>query len=401
MSHPGEAQRFAKERRALSSVLDPYIPLIGYLLVWAGIVLLGLLLKLEKHGILVKPYYMMLKTVHFNSWMERLGNRWPRGWRTFFNIGAVMGIGLLSLAIYVMTLSLWRLLFETSQASPTYLIVPIPGLAIRWDIFPYILIGIAAVLIPHEVAHGIASVLDKVPLKSSGVFLAVVLPGGFVEIDEEDLAKRRSRTKLRVFAAGSFTNIVSAVVVIILLGSVFIPGPSGVLVTNLTSGGPAEAAGITQWSVITAVNGTVVNDQRDLSLVLIRATPGDVLPVQLNNGQNFAVVTRPTEENASRAFMGISSSPYFATRVSFLQPPASYYLFNSLQWMEIILLGVGLVNMLPLFPFDGDRYFDTILGRLGLKNTKPARIIASLGSLGLLVSNLAFSYSVFGTVLLR
>ena len=384
----------------MSSPLDPYIPLIAYLLVWAGIFVLALVLKAEKHGIIAKPYYLMLKTVHFNTWMEKLANKWPRGWRTFFNIGAAMGIGILVLALYVLARSLLLLVSRSPQASPTYLIVPIPGLAIRWDIFPYILIAIAAVLIPHELAHGIASVLDKVPLKSSGVFLAVVLPGGFVEIDEEDLAKRKSRTKLRVFAAGSFTNIVTAVLVLILLGSIFLPAP-GLLVTSLTPGGPAEAAGITQWSVVTAVNGTPVNDRRDLELVLTRASPGDILPVRLDNGQTYDVVTQEARDDAGRAFMGIGSSPNFATRIPYLVLPTSVYLLNSLTWMLIILFGVGIVNMLPLVPFDGDRYFDTILKTLGLKNTKPARTVASLLSLALLGSNLVFSYAVFGTVFLR
>ncbi len=384
----------------MSSPLDPYIPLLTYLVVWGGIVILAILLKAEKHGILAKPYYLMLKTVHFNSWMERLGNRWRRGWLTIFDIGAAMGIGIMALAIVVMVRSLLLLLFEPARASPTVLIVPIPGVAVRWDIFPYILIAIAAVLIPHEVAHGIASVLDKVPLKSSGVFLAVVLPGGFVEIDEEELAKRKSRTKLRVFAAGSFTNIVTAFLVIMLFVSMFQNTPSGVLVTGLTANGPAEAAGMSQWSVITSVNGTSTPYQANLTRILVLATPGTVLNVTTNHGLYY-VRTVAAEGNASRAFMGVSSAPYFASNLPFLSPPWSFHIFNTFQWMEIILLGVGLINMLPLFPFDGDRYFDTILGKLGLKNTRPARTLASVLSLGLLVSNLLFSYTVFGTVLLR
>jgi membrane-associated protease RseP (regulator of RpoE activity) len=385
----------------LASLLDPYIPLIAYLLVWAGIFLLALFLKAEKHGIIAKPYYLMLKTVHFNSWMERLGNRWRRGWLTFFNIGAAMGIGLLILAIYVLSNSLFQLIIRSPTASPTVLIVPIPFLAIRWEIYPYILIAIAAVLIPHEVAHGITSVLDKVPIKSSGVFLAVVLPGGFVEIDEEDLAKRKSRTKLRVFAAGSFTNIVSAVLVILLIGSMFQMVSSGVLVTNVAAGGPAEAGGIPQWSVITQVNDAAITEPTNLTRILIRVSPGDYLTIEVNNSQNYTVQTLPHPQNSTRAYLGINSSPYIASNIPFLLPPWSFHVFNTFQWMIIILLGVGLVNMLPLFPFDGDRYFDTILSRLGLKNTKPARIIATLVSLSLLVLNLAFSYSVFGTVLLR
>ena len=385
----------------MALLLDPYIPLIAYLLVWAGIFLLAFFLKAEKHGIIAKPYYLMLKTVHFNSWMERLGNRWRRGWLTFFNIGAAMGIGLLILAIYVLSNSLLQLIIRSPTASPTVLIVPIPGLAIRWEIFPYILIAIAAVLIPHEVAHGITSVLDKVPIKSSGVFLAVILPGGFVEIDEEDLAKRKSKTKLRVFAAGSFTNIVSAVLVIILIGAMFQMGSSGVLVTNVAAGGPAEAKGIRQWSVITQVNETAITEPANLTRILTSIKAGGNLTIEVDNRQNYTLQTQPHPQNATRAYIGINSSPYIASNIPFLLPPWSYHMFNTFQWMIIILLGVGLVNMLPLFPFDGDRYFDTILSRLGLKNTKPARIAATLVSLSLLVLNLAFSYSVFGTVLLR
>ena len=390
----------------MALLLDPYIPLIAYLLVWAGIFLLAFFLKVEKHGIIAKPYYLMLKTVHFNSWMERLGNRWRRGWLTFFNIGAAMGIGLLILAIYVLSNSLLQLIIRSPTASPIVLIVPIPGLAIRWEIFPYILIAIAAVLIPHEVAHGITSVLDKVPIKSSGVFLAVLLPGGFVEIDEEDLAKRKSRTKLRVFAAGSFTNIVSAVLVILLVSSMFQLVSSGALVTNVVSGGAAAQAGIPQWSVITHVNGTAITEPGGLSNILNGTRPGDYLAIEINSAVNYTVKTCGTPDcspavNPSRGFIGINSSPYIVSNIPFLLPPWSYHLFNTFQWMIIILLGVGLVNMLPLFPFDGDRYFDAILSRLGLKNTKPARIAATLVSLSLLVLNLAFSYSVFGTVLLR
>ncbi len=384
----------------MASLLDPYIPLIGYLLVWGAIVLIAILLKADKHGILAKPYYLMLKTAHFNSWMEKIGTRWRRGWLTFFNIGAAMGIGLLLLAIYVMANSLFQLIIRSPSASPTVLIVPIPGLAVRWDIFPYILIAIAAVLIPHELAHGIASVLDKVPIKSSGVFLAVVLPGGFVEIDEEDLAKRKSKTKLRVFAAGSFTNIVSAVIVIALLLSFFQTSPSGVLITELVSGGPAETAQVPQWSVITSVNNTAISYPENITTILASIHPNDTLAIRTNDG-TYNVRTGSAPGNPSRAFLGISSSPYLASNIPFLVPPWSFHVLNTFRWMEIILLGVGLVNMLPLFPFDGDRYFDTILSRLGLRNTKTARTVATVSSLALLVSNVVLSGIVFGTVLLR
>ncbi len=116
------------------------------------------------------------------------------------------------------------------------------------------------------------------------------------------------------------------------------------------------------------------------------------------NSQNYTIVTQPASGNASRATIGIFTFDYYQPRASFLPVSGPYQFYSTLQWMSLILLGVALVNMLPMFPFDGDRYFDTVLTRLGLKNTKNARTIASSISLILLGSNLILSYALFGTI---
>ena len=114
----------------MSSILDPYVPLLIYLGIWGVIVLIGYLLKAEKHGVLIKPYYLMLKTVVFNSWMERIGGRFRRFWLTFFDLGAALGLGLLVFALYTFVLNIVNLLFRTKQAGPTLLIIPLPGITI-------------------------------------------------------------------------------------------------------------------------------------------------------------------------------------------------------------------------------------------------------------------------------
>ena len=389
----------------MTSLLDPYIPLLEYLGVWALIVVVGLALKADKHGIIVKPYYLMLKTGVFNTWMERLGGRFRKAWLTYFDIGAAMGIGLLIFVIYSFILNAVNLFNHASAAGPALLIIPLPGLTISWEIFPYIILSIAVLLIPHEVAHGIASAIDKVPLKSSGVFLAVFLPGGFVEIDEEDLSKRKTRTKLRVFAAGSYTNVVTWLVVFLLITNfavsispLYNPNSSGVLITGVVSGGGAQAGNVPSGSILTQINGTLVPSVDNLRNYLATLAPGHHLVLTMLNGQSYTIVTQPASGNATRATIGIFTFNYYQPRASFLPVSLPFQFYNTLQWMSLILLGVALVNMLPMFPFDGARYFDTILSRLGLKNTKIARIIASSVSLILLGSNLALSYALFGTI---
>ncbi|HXL51238.1 MAG TPA: site-2 protease family protein [Candidatus Limnocylindrales bacterium] len=390
----------------MSSLLDPYIPLLEYLGVWFVIVGIGLLVKADKHGIIVKPYYLMLRTSVFNSWMQKLGSRFRRGWLTFFDIGAAMGICLMGFIIFTLIFNALNLFNRSSQAGPVSLIIPLPGITISWEIFPYILISIAALLIPHEVAHGVASVLDKVPIKSSGVFLAVILPGGFVEIDEEDLSKRRARTKLRVFAAGSFTNVVGWFLVALLITNftlaispLYEPNSSGVVITQLVDGGAAQGAHVQQWSVLTYINGTHrVSSVIDLQTFLSPLKPRDNLTLTMINGQTFAITTMPAPENASRATVGVYPFNYYAPRLDFLPIRLPYDFANTLRWMNLILLGVAAVNMLPLVPFDGDRYLDTILTSLGLKNTKNVRTVASVVSLSLLSLNLILSFVFFGTI---
>ena len=371
---------------------------------------LGLLLKADKHGIIVKPYYLMLRTSAFNNLMQRLGGKFHRAWLTYFDIGAAMGLGLLVFIIYSLVLNALNLFNRSSQAGPTLLIIPVPGVTISWTIFPYILISIAALLIPHEAAHGIASVLDKVPIKSSGVFLAIFLPGGFVEIDEENLSKRKSRTKLRVFAGGSFTNVVSWFLVVLLITNfalvispLYNSQSSGVLITGLVNGGAAQNNNVPNWSVLVAVNGTAVNDVNSLRNVLSPLTPGHHLVLTINNvaantQTTYSITTQPASDNASRATIGIFTFPYYKPVASFLPVSLPYHFYNTLSWMSLILLGVALVNMLPMFPFDGDRYFDTILNILGIKNTKNIRTAASIISLALLGSNLILSFILFGSI---
>ena len=384
------------------SLLDPYIPLLFYLAIWVVIYALAMLLKADKHGIIAKPYYLMLKTVVFNSWLEKIGSRFRRGWLAFFDIGAAMGIGLIIFVIYSFVNNAIGLFRHSSSAGPTYLIIPLPGLTIGWDIFPYILLAIAVLLIPHEVAHGIASVLDKVPIKSSGVFMAVFLPGGFVEIDEENLAKRKARTKLRVFAAGSFTNVATWALVLVLVAALFQPAPTGVLVTGFTNGSPAQTAHMPQWSIITQVNNNATPDAFHLGSYLASLKPGTNVTVHLSNpSQTIVVTTGKSDTNSSRAILGVLTANYFPLRYQFLPTTSSYQLLTAFSWLQLILLGVALVNMLPLVPFDGDRYFDTLLGVLGMKNTKGVRTVASVISLALLSSNIILSYVLFGTIFPR
>src|SRR5256885_12900885 len=132
------------------------------------------------------------------------------------------------------------------------------------------------------------------------------------------LKKKNNRTKLRVFAAGSFTNLVTAGLVAILFVSLFVQAPSGVLITSLVQGGGAEQATVLQWSVITSLNGTQVSSQVELSHFMSRVIPGQTVILHLNDGQDHVVKTKQDDINQSRALLGVIGQTNLPSRFPYL-----------------------------------------------------------------------------------
>ena len=81
----------------------------------------------------------------------------------------------------------------------------------------YGIIALMTVLIVHEFGHGIISRVEGVKIDSIGVLLLAVLPGAFVEPNEEDVQKSERISKLRIYAAGSIFNMILAAISLIIV----------------------------------------------------------------------------------------------------------------------------------------------------------------------------------------
>jgi len=155
---------------------------------------------------------ILVKTTKLNEFIENFGKRHARIFKVLGNIAILSSIPMAAYGIYFfhMNLQLWKV--APSTASP---VAPIlPGITVGLDELPYFLLAIAITLIPHELAHAFHASSEDIKVKSAGVFLFFILPGGFAEIDEEELAKKPLWTQLRVFAAGSFANILTFLVLL-------------------------------------------------------------------------------------------------------------------------------------------------------------------------------------------
>ena len=328
-------------------------------------------------------------------------------WRTIWNLGIVTGVGSMVFIFYQLALNLVHLFFRSQQAVSVQPIVPVPGLFVSFETFPYLVFALSIVVITHELSHGIASLSERVPLKSTGAFFGHVLMGGFVEPDEEKLNQAGEVTKLRVFAAGSYTNLVLGVLCIVLLvnfsasmAPFYNISSSGVSVGSVPTNLPAFSSGVQAGDVVTAINGTKISSITDIMKFMGGVKPGQEIVLGTQRG-TFPVRTVADPSNSSHALIGIgglTDLTVYQPKVLFLSPDFPNTLLHAEYWSSIVLTSVALINMLPMAPFDGDKFLVSALTLFGIKRTKEIRTIANAAAYGILLLNVGLSFLRFGFV---
>ncbi len=376
-----------------------------YVAIWIVISVAWWGFRAQRFGVSGLPFYLLYRTTRLNNIIERISSISPNAWRTIWNLGIVVGVGSMAYIFYQLLLNLLNLFFRSAQAVSVQPIVPLPGLFVSFETFPYLVLALSVVVATHELSHGIASLADRVPLKSAGLFFAHVLMGGFVEPDEEKLNQAKNVTKLRIFAAGSTTNIIMGVFFILLLSN--FPAtiapfynivPSGVQIGSLPQNLPAYSSGLQPNDVITSINGTRISNITDLRNVLSGVIPGQVV-VLGTSGSSFPVKTAPDASNSSHAVVGISGLTDYIVydpKLSILSPDLPNVLLRAEYWLSIVLVSVALINMLPMYPFDGDKFLDTVLNLFGIKKAKEIRSGLNAAAYGLLFLNVGLSLIRFG-----
>ncbi len=233
------------------------------------------------------------------------------------------------------------------------------------------LIAMICLLVPHEFAHGVLTRSHKIRLKSAGVLTAGPIPiGAFVEPDDRAMKLRRSREKMRIYAVGSFTNMIVAFIALLLIFFIMAPMldvmtmPTGMAVTNVVNGTPAYGV-LEKGFFIEEINGMPANDLESFNLAVARLVPNQTASFVTANGTfNITLAARP--DNASRAYIGIDLQETYELREEFkgkyrLQADAVFFLTPTLFWIFFLSFNIALVNLLPVVPFDGGKMFEEIM----------------------------------------
>ena len=339
-----------------------YYYLIAFAVIW---ILVGIFHdRLSNHGVELNFPVIMWKTQRLRGLISKISNFSPTFWRWYMNVGIVVAFGAMIFITYLLVSSLPSV-FETPSVSIVIPGVDIPGSQIYVPFF-YGLVGLATVLIVHEFSHGIQAVGEKIPIKSIGLLLFIILPGAFVEPDEEELKNAKKSSRLRVYAAGSIANITLAVIAIVLVSllSAGIPhyfAEDGIAIDRVVSDSPSEGI-LKGGMVLEAIDGHKINDSKSYTDVVGSFKPGDNITVKTDQG-SYSVVLGKNPNNESVGFFGIQAVKHFKLIDDSLGPlPWLFFeLLDLFNWVFMLNLGIGLFNLLPLKPLDGGYMLETLL----------------------------------------
>ncbi len=384
----------------MAFVLTPELTfLIGLVVFWAVLYVLARIFHLNKHGLDVQPAYFMYRSKALNSSIDKLAKKQPTLWKTLSNIGIAFSIGLMAFALYFLINNLLRF----SQVGDIGYIAPvIPGLTLSMTWLPFFLVAVVVIVLPHELAHGIMARVENIPVLSTGIVALLVFFGAFVEPDEKEFEKASLTARLRMLSAGSSTNLVTAILALILLTGLF-AAPAGLLIQETVPDGPLEKAGLGRWDVIQAINGTPVATYADFSGYMIGVRAGQNLSLTVlrsNRVDTVLITTASAPENESRAIVGLNTglgASYQPNRLG-LDQYTGVNLYWMIFWIYVFAFSLAVFNMLPLYPFDGERVLYYPLERFVKKRKRELRIGLSVFTLSLFALNIIISIWRYGLI---
>ena len=266
-----------------------------YLIAFAVIWILSAVFhdRLEKHGFEINFPVIMWKTQRLRGLISRISNFSPTFWRWYMNVGIVVAFGAMAFITWTLVSSLPSV-FEAPAVSIVIPGVEMPGSSIYIPFF-YGLIALATVLVVHEFSHGIQSVGEKISIKSIGLLLFAIIPGAFVEPDEDELKEAKRSSRLRVYAAGSIANITLAVIALLLVSLISAGIPTffaedGIAIDRIVSDSPSDGV-LKEGMVLEAIDNHQITNSSDYLDVVSHYSPGDNVSVKTDQGIPFPLMT--------------------------------------------------------------------------------------------------------------
>lgn len=356
-------------------------------------------------------YFALYRTKLGLKFMDKFSKKFPKLLKfiSYFSV-AIGFIGML-LITFSLIHNLYKLLLIPTAVAAVVPVLPFKIKGAFFVPFFYWIISIFIIAVVHEFSHGIFARLHNIKIKSSGfAFLAIVLPvlpAAFVEPDENQLKKSPVKQQLGIYAAGPFSNILLAFIILVI--SLLIIPPitnvlvdhNGIKVTDFIiindTKYPAELAGMQKGEIITSINNIPTPYLENFTSVMSSTAPGETIILQTAT-KAYAIKLTHNPENNDKSYLGVYVSqssnikPELKQKLFFI-PNVILWFLGLLYWLFLLNLGIGLFNLVPIGPLDGGRMLKTLLQKYFERN-KAQRMFKFISGffLFLVLINLVFAF---------
>ena len=357
--------------------------------------LLAILIYKDRKNIDFKYILFMRRTKRFTNLIDRIARISPFFWKAVGSLAVFICFVAMAYGTYILIQTAYLVFTGVITQPGLQIALPIPSsqmsvgpgfIGIPFWIW---IITVAIILIPHEAFHGIIARAQKIRLKSVGLLLLAIFPGAFVEPDEKQVKKSNLITKVRIFAAGTFINLLIGILVMVLAQFlIWSPNISGIIVTNVNQTSPAGYAGIQQGTIIESIGGqkttmgfsdysflvlTISNSTSEgitsvlSSLIVFRSLsrykPGDIITLETSSGNyNLSLGEHPQIKDFP--YIGINSM------INSRDPSMFLFIFPLLGMISSLSIFVGIFNILPLYPLDGGLMIEALAEKYAKKKSK-------------------------------
>lgn len=235
------------------------------ILCYFAVLIIGSKLKVwEKLSFSVKGPLLFWQTKKGRDIIERIGSK-ERFWTAYGRIATGICFGTM---IVLLLLLGWNavvaLSVPKSMALDPELLIGIPGIN---PIIPigYGILGLAISIMVHEFAHGILSRAGRIKIESLGLVFFIFPIAAFVEPNEEEVKNANWRSRSRLFAAGPATNMILALICLLLFIGVFAPAAEpthdgGAVAVGIAGDSPADRYELKSWSQILSIDGSSIDN---------------------------------------------------------------------------------------------------------------------------------------------